>query len=315
MHITNLLVKSVLSSALTLSSLSIFAAASSEHTGHNEHQHHSGHHAMQNVTNDHAQHTGPADAASHQPPPKLSHQQHALSAPQNSVSSASEHDHRKEHGAQIYSRVILDQKWQHSSEGNGVFKSKDQARVGTDENKIFLKLEADKHESHPAEYDAKVLYSRNISDFWDVQTGVRYRQENLAGSATRQQNERFDAVFGLHGLAPYFFETNAYLYIGEDDFVGLKLETERDLLLTQKLIMQPFVELDVILNDQAANAKKTGLSHATLGLETRYELSKKLMPYLEVGYEYSKGNKQTDWQQSSDSEKGWIYGAGLRMMF
>ena len=83
-----------------------------------------------------------------------------------------------------------------------------------------------------------MLYSRNISDFWDVQAGVRYRQENLAEPATRQQNKRFDAVFGLHGLAPTF-ETDAYLYIGEDDFVGLKLETERDLLLTQKLIMQP----------------------------------------------------------------------------
>ena len=315
MHITNLFVKSVLSSALTLSSLSVFAAASSDHTSHAEHQHHSGHHTMQNMTDDHAQHTETVDAASYQPPPKLSHQPHAPSTPQNSVSSASEHDHRKEHGAQIYSQIILDQKWQHSSEGNGAFKSKNQARIGTDENKIFLKLEADKHESHQAEYDAKVLYSRNISDFWDVQTGVRYRQENLAEPSTNQQNERFDAVFGLHGLAPYFFETDAHVYVGEDDFVGLKLETERDLLLTQKLIMQPFVELDVILNDQAANAKKTGLSHATLGLETRYELSKKLMPYLEVGYEYSKGNQQTAWQQSSDSEKGWIYGAGLRMMF
>lgn len=173
MHITNLFVKSVLSSALTLSSLSIFAAASSDHTSHAEHQHHSGHHAMQNMADNHAQHTGTADASSYQPPPKLLHQQQVLSTPQNSVSSASEHDHRKEHGAQIYSQIILDQKWQHSSERNGAFKSKNQARVGTDENKIFLKLEADKHESHQAEYDAKVLYSRNISDFWDVQTGVR----------------------------------------------------------------------------------------------------------------------------------------------
>src|SRR5690606_25783757 len=91
MHITNLLVKSVLSSALTISSLSIFAAASSEHTGHNEHQHHSRHHAMQNMADDYPQHTETADEASYQPPPKLLHQQQALNTPQNSVSSASEH--------------------------------------------------------------------------------------------------------------------------------------------------------------------------------------------------------------------------------
>src|SRR5690606_2618285 len=195
-------------------------------------------------TNDHAQHTETADEASYQPPPKLLHQQHALSAPQNSVSSASEHDHRKEHGAQIYSQVILDQKWQINSAGNGAFKSENEARIGTDENKVFLKLQADKSESSQADYAAEILYSRNISDFWDVQTGLRYRQENISQHTASLQNERFDAVLGLHGLAPYFFETNAYLYVGEDDFVGFKLETERDLLLTQKLIMQPFIELD-----------------------------------------------------------------------
>ena len=314
MHITKFFVKSVLGSALTLVSLNIFAADSGEHSGHAEHQHHTEHHASKSTSHP-LQHPQGTDAVSYPQPPKLTQQQHALHEPQNSVSSASQHDHRKEHGAQIYSQIILDQKWQHHSEENGAFKSENQARIGTDENKIFLKLEADKKESHPAEYDAKVLYSRNISDFWDVQTGLRYRQENLAGSVTQQQNERFDAVVGLHGLAPYFFETDAHLYIGEDDFVGLTLETERDLLLTQKLILQPFIELDVILKDRAPNAKKTGLSHAILGLETRYELSKKLMPYLEVGYEYSKGNQQTVWQQSSDSEKGWIYAAGLRMMF
>ena len=85
-----------------------FAAASSEHTGHNEHQHHSRHHAMQNMADDYPQHTETADEASYQPPPKLLHQQQALNTPQNSVSSASEHDHRKEHGAQIYSQIILD---------------------------------------------------------------------------------------------------------------------------------------------------------------------------------------------------------------
>src|SRR5690606_42102605 len=79
--------------------------------------------------------------------------------------------------------------------------------------------------------------------------------------------------------------------------------------------LQPFIELDIIFNDQAANAKKSGLSHATLGLETRYEISKKVMPYLQVGYEYSQGNKQTAWQQASGSDQGWIYALGLKMMF
>ena len=49
--------------------------------------------------------------------------------------------------------------------------------------------------------------------------------------------------------------------------------------------------------------------------ETRYEINKKIMPYLDIAYEYSKGNEQTSWQDASDSEQGWRYGIGLRMMF
>jgi len=39
------------------------------------------------------------------------------------------------------------------------------------------------------------------------------------------------------------------------------------------------------------------------------------MPYLDIAYEYSKGNEKTSWQDASDSEQGWRYGIGLRMMF
>jgi len=315
MHITNLLVKSVLSSALTLSSLSIFAAASSEHTGHNEHQHHSGYHAMQNMADDHAQHTETADAVSHQPPPKLLHQQQALNTPQNSVSSASEHDHRKEHGAQIYSQIILDQKWQHSSEGNGAFKSKNQARVGTDENKIFLKLEADKHESRQAEYDAKVLYSRMISDFWDMQAGLGYQEHSLEVNQQHTMQERWNAVLGLHGLAPYFFETSAYLEVGQDDYVALNFEAERDLLLTQKLILQPYIEVAAILNDASTYTEKTGLHEAALGLNTRYEITKQVMPYVDIAYRYEQESQWENDQLSSNSEKDWVYGLGVKFRF
>ena len=62
-------------------------------------------------------------------------------------------------------------------------------------------------------------------------------------------------------------------------------------------------------------AKKSGLSSAAVGLETRYEISKKVMPYVDIAYEYSKGNEATAWQAESDEEKGWQYGMGIRFKF
>src|SRR5690606_31317720 len=79
--------------------------------------------------------------------------------------SDSTHDRRQEHGGQNYSRLVLDQRWQLNSDGDGALKSDNELRIGTDENKLVLKLHANKAESAQAEYDVKTLYSRNISDF------------------------------------------------------------------------------------------------------------------------------------------------------
>lgn len=226
------------------------------------------------------------------------------------------HDHRKEHGGQLYSTTIVDNKWLSDENGSGTVKSKLETRIGSDEHKIVIQVHMDKHQAEYAQYDAKVLYSRMISDFWDVQAGLGYGSEKVKRDhQSTDTEEKLSAVVGLHGLAPYFFETDAYLYVGQDDFVSLSLETERDVLLTQKLILKPYLEMHMLFNDASKYAQKTGLSQATLGLETRYEISKKIMPYIDIAYEYNKGNEATPWQDAAAADQGWLYGAGLRFVF
>ena len=219
--------------------------------------------------------------------------------------------HLKEHGGQIYQQTTLESKWQRNDDGRGALKSELETRIGTDENKIFIKVHADKAESQQAEYDAKLLYSRNVADFWDVQAGIRYRND-----PNREiDQDQVDAVLGLHGMAPYFFETDAYLYIGQDRQVSFNLETERDLLLTQKLIIQPYLDINMVLSDDSNYAQKTGLNSVQVGLETRYEINKKVMPFMDMAYGYNKGVQETAWQKSSSSENEWFYGAGIRFKF
>ncbi|OTG96788.1 copper resistance protein B [Acinetobacter sp. ANC 4973] len=219
--------------------------------------------------------------------------------------------HLKEHGGQIYQQTILESKWLRNDDGRGVLKSELETRIGTDENKIFIKVHTDKAESAQAEYDAKLLYSRNVADFWDVQAGLRYRND-----PNREiDQDQVDAVLGLHGMAPYFFETDAYVYIGQDRQVSFNLETERDLLLTQKWIVKPYLDINMVLSDDSNYAKKTGLNSAQVGLEIRYEINKKVMPFMDLAYGYNKGVQETARQKSSSSENAWFYGAGLRFKF
>ena len=219
--------------------------------------------------------------------------------------------HMKEHGGQVYQQTIFDSKWLRNEHGESVLNSELETRIGTDENKVFIKIHADQAESQQAEYDAKLLYSRMVSDFWDVQAGLRY----LNNQNHEVDQEQVGAIVGIHGLAPYFFETDAYLFIGQDRQVSFRLETERDVLLTQKLIFKPYLDVNVIFSDDSSYAKKSGLSTAQLGLETRYEINKKVMPFVDVAYGYNKGSEETAWQQHSSSNNEWLYGAGIRFKF
>ncbi|NNH88588.1 copper resistance protein B [Acinetobacter terrae] len=233
---------------------------------------------------------------------------------QQEQSSSDETDHAahiKEHGGQLYQQTTFESKWLRNEDGEGILKSEFETRIGTDENKVFIKIHADQAESRQAEYDAKLLYSRMLSDFWDVQAGLRY----LNNQNREVDQEQVGAVVGIHGLTPYFFETDAYLFVGQDQQVLFTLETERDVLLTQKLIFKPYLDVNVIFSDDSSYAKKSGLNTAQLGLETRYEINKKVMPFVDVAYSYNKGNEETAWQQQSSSENEWLYGAGIRFKF
>ena len=225
-------------------------------------------------------------------------------------SAPSNDDHLKEHGGQIYQVTRLENAWMVDEDGKGNLGTKLETLIGTDENRLFIEANSEKSESNDPKYAVSALYSRNVAPFWDVQAGVRYSEDKNNSSS-----DRVDGVIGILGLAPYFFETQAYLYGGENNFWGASFELERDLLLTQKLITQPYIEADVIFSDDSNYAAKSGLSELKTGIKTRYEITKRIKPFIDVAYQYEKGQKATSMQEATESEKGWKYGAGIELVF
>ena len=221
------------------------------------------------------------------------------------------HDkHLNEHGGQIYQTTKFSNEWIVDKDGKGSLGSSFETLIGTDENRMFVEANMNKAESNDPKYDVSALYSRNVAPFWDVQAGVRYSEDK-----NNRNSNRIDGVIGLLGLAPYFFETKAYLYGGENNFWGASFEFDRDLLLTQKLITQPYIAADIVLNDNSDFAAKSGLSELKTGIKTRYEINKRIRPFVDVAYQYEKGQKLTTFQEATDSEKGWLYGAGIEFVF
>lgn len=73
----------------------------------------------------------------------------------------------------------------------------------------------------------------------------------------------------MQGLAPYKFETEATLYAGDGSRAALGLAGEYEVLLTNRLILQPRVEADIALTDDNRRGIDSGLEEVELGLRLR----------------------------------------------
>ncbi len=215
--------------------------------------------------------------------------------------SASYQQHLMEHGGQIYQASSLESAWTVDRQGNGLLVSSVESSVGNDENRLFIDAELTKFESAMEQYEASILYSRYIAEFWDLQAGYHHFTKD---QPSKQENF---AAIGLMGLAPYFIETKAYLYFGKNNLWSMTLELERELLLTQKLIMQPYMEMDIALHEGSNKAAKAGVDEFSIGVKTHYEINKKIRPFIDVGYYHD--------HDQNLLTNSWRYGGGLAFYF
>ena len=152
-----------------------------------------------------------------------------------------------------------------------------QGWIGKDLNKFWWKTDGEMEGGDVDDAELQFLYSRSIATFWEVQAGWRTDIEPDPG--------RDWAVIGIQGLAPYFFEVDAALFIGSSGRVAARLEAEYEILFTQKLILTPEVEINAFSEDDPAQRIGSGLSDTELGLRLRYEIRRELAPYIGINWE------------------------------
>ena len=100
-----------------------------------------------------------------------------------------------------------------------------------------------------------------------------------------------NAEFGVKGIAPYYFETDASIAIGKDGHSKLSVSAEYELMLTQKLVLSPEVELTAYGKSDSKMRVGRGLSSAEASLRLRYEVKREFAPY--IGVNFSKKFGQT----------------------
>jgi len=93
------------------------------------------------------------------------------------------------------------------------------------------------------------------------------------------------------------------------------LREENDFLLTQKLILQPYAEVNLNLQDVPERDLGAGLSDGQIGLQTRYEFTRKFAPYVDVHYDRKFGETSSIAKSIGEDNEDLIGTIGLRLMF
>ena len=183
-----------------------------------------------------------------------------------------------------------------------------QGWIGNDKHKFWAKVEGEGSFDDGVESaQFQGLYSRMIAPFFDVQVGVR---QDIEPNPSRTY-----AVVGLQGLAPYWFELDSAVFISDKGDVTARIEAEYELLLTQRLILQPRAELNFAFQDVTELRVGSGLSTAELGLRLRYEIKRQFAPYVGVAWERSIGDTADFVRADGGDPAVTSFVAGVRLWF
>ena len=207
----------------------------------------------------------------------------------------------------VYTFVLLDElEWQGDQSAGGLSWDA-KGWVGGDRNRLWFRTKGQTDDGSLDDAEAHVLYGRAIARWWDVVVGVR--QDVRPGPAQTW------AAFGVQGLAPYWFEVEATGYVSDGGQTAVRLEADYELLLTNRLVLRPLVELNLYGQSNVERGIGSGLSSSELGLRVRYEFRRELAPYVGVTWNHTFGETRDLAEASGDAASGVRLVVGLRLWY
>jgi copper resistance protein B len=211
------------------------------------------------------------------------------------------------HDRSINYFVLFDQlEWQ-SGGGSDAFSWDTKGWVGQDRHRFWFRTEGDRAGGRTEQAQVNLLYGRAVARWWDVTAGVRLD--------TLPDTPRSALALGVQGLAPYWFEVEASAYIEPSGRTHVRVETEYDLLITNRLVLQPLIEFEVYGRADRERLIGTGLSTGELGLRLRYEFRREFAPYVGVVWTRRFFGTADQARAAGQDVSGTRFAVGLRTWF
>lgn len=182
---------------------------------------------------------------------------------------------------------------------------------GGDFNRVWFKSEGERNTALKADYDMdfQLLYGRFVKKYYDLQVGVRVETQSFRGANVTRPH----FVIGIEGLVPYRYEFESALFISHQGDVSGRVTFTRDLLVTQRLILQGRFETNLAAQRVERFTTGRGLNNIEAGLRLRYEFQRKFGPYIGVSYDQSFFSTAKLVQQDGGDPKQLRFVAGVRL--
>jgi copper resistance protein B len=184
---------------------------------------------------------------------------------------------------------------------------------GGDYNRLWFKSEGQRDTAFKADYDVdfQLLYGRFLRKYYDFQIGPRLETQTFRG---RNVTRGFVAI-GIEGIVPYDYTMEATLFIDPSGAVSGRLTLTKDLLLTQRLILQGRFETNAAVQRVERFTTGSGLNNLEFGLRVRYEIRREFAPYIGFSLDRSFGETATMVRQEGGDPSQVRFVAGLRAWF
>ncbi|MGB1089010.1 MAG: copper resistance protein B, partial [Alphaproteobacteria bacterium] len=126
--------------------------------------------------------------------------------------------------------------------------------------------------------EVSVLYRRAVSPFFDMKVGLRHEAE--------PDDPLTHLALGFEGLAVQWWDVEGMAYFSEEGDATASFAAATDLRLTQKLILQPDIEVGFSTHKVASRGHGAGLTEADIALRLRYQATRNIAPY--IGWAYTR---------------------------
>jgi len=207
----------------------------------------------------------------------------------------------------LLTMLTVDQLEIRSNNDNSFFAWDAEGWIGKDLNKLWIKSDGDYDDGRVEEVELQALYSRAIAPFWDMQVGWR--------RDIRPTPDRDWLAIGVKGLAPYYFDVDVALFIGENGRTGARLQFEYEFMLNQKLILTPEIEINLYGKNDPAVGLGSGLSDIEAGLRLRYEIRREFAPYIGINWNHLYGQTGDFARAEGEDTDDYQFVFGIRAWF